>query len=141
MGWLLSPTHFPPPLEDGLLWSGGSLSQDGRGLPSWKCLPWMLSLKVPNRRTPFETRLVQTQKDTHDGAGVTRKVVSEASSKGKDGSRQDPSGRASHGLQTGLTHLGQVQGLGCVMTKAPTGLSSLPRARPAARSPCGLSLL
>lgn len=39
-----------------------------KGLPSWKCLPWMLSLKVPNRRTPFETRLVQTQKDTHDGS-------------------------------------------------------------------------
>jgi len=42
-----------------------------KGLPYWKCLPWMLTLKVPNRRTPFETRLVlmnQTQKDTHDGS-------------------------------------------------------------------------
>ena len=29
-----------------------------KGLPSWKCLPCMLSLKVPNRRTPFKTHLV-----------------------------------------------------------------------------------
>lgn len=46
-------------------------------------------------------------------------------------------GGASHGLQTALTHPGQVQGLGCVMTKAPTGLSNLPRAGPAARGPSG----
>lgn len=44
-------------------------------------------------------------------------------------------GGASHGLQTGLTHPGQVQGLGCVMTKAPTGLSNLPQGRARSQGP------
>lgn len=58
--------------------------------------------------------------------------ILEASSKGRDDSRQDPrrSGvwGGGHGLQTGLTHPGQVQGLGCVMTKAPPGQGPQPGA-------------
>lgn len=44
-------------------------------------------------------------------------------------------GGASHGLQTGLTHPGQVQGLGCVRTETPTGLSNLPQGRARSREP------